>query len=67
MVNIPTEYNDIKHISEPLDNGMNLVRGTSQEIMGFIESNTDSNIQYLYSILESTNYAIAIINVDHLI
>lgn len=60
-VDIPTKYNDIKHISEPLDGGYNLVRGTEQEINEFFRSNTDSNIKYVNSILISTNYNVIVI------
>lgn len=55
-VDIPTKYDDIKHVSEELDFGTNLLRGTEQEINDFYNSNVGININgYL---LASTNYNI---------
>ena len=61
-IDIPTKYNDIKHISEPLDNEYNLVRGTEQEIDDFLDSNTDPNITFDSTVLLTTNYNIVVIH-----
>ena len=60
-VDIPTKYDDIKHISDIITEGENLVKGTAQEITDFFESAPD-NIVENYSILTSTNYNIIVVS-----